>query len=212
MHTPSKAWTRSRVPSITLTLTRSVSPGRKSGTGRSARRRSICSCSSCRSGSSHPRLVAGAGLARRPPRFRCREVPSRSGRRDFVIACACCLAPGADPGVMARQQHVGHRAPLPHLRPGVVRVFEQAGGEALLGQRGGSADHARAAAARRRRSGPWRRARRRKHEIAERDLEEAARLDHALVDALVAAAQQHDARAGRELAHPRLAQAARRAG
>ena len=36
MHTPSNAWVRVRSPSTTLTDTRSVSPGAKSGTARAA--------------------------------------------------------------------------------------------------------------------------------------------------------------------------------
>src|SRR3954467_11440469 len=43
MHTPSNAWTRVRSPSITLTPTRSVSPGRNSGTGLSLVSASIAS-------------------------------------------------------------------------------------------------------------------------------------------------------------------------
>src|SRR5439155_17692794 len=43
MHTPSKFWTRVRSPSITLTPTRSVSPGRNSGTGLSLVSASIAS-------------------------------------------------------------------------------------------------------------------------------------------------------------------------
>ena len=43
MHTPSNAWVRSREPSTTLTLTRSVSPGANSGIGRASVSFSICS-------------------------------------------------------------------------------------------------------------------------------------------------------------------------
>src|SRR5258708_3048035 len=45
MTTPSKAWTRSRVPSSTLTLTRTVSPGPKTGTGAVPTYFPLCSCS-----------------------------------------------------------------------------------------------------------------------------------------------------------------------
>src|SRR4029453_4891565 len=46
MDTPPNAWTRSRVPSITFTSTRSVSPGANSGMLPAAFALSICSCSS----------------------------------------------------------------------------------------------------------------------------------------------------------------------
>ena len=47
MHTPSKFCTRVRSPSTTFTATRSVSPGRNSGTARTALSLAICSASIC---------------------------------------------------------------------------------------------------------------------------------------------------------------------
>ena len=43
--------------------------------------------------------------------------------------------------MIARHQHLRYRPPLPHLRPGVMRVFEQPVGETLLRQCLGAADH-----------------------------------------------------------------------
>jgi len=42
--------------------------------------------------------------------------------------------PGADIGVMARQQDLGHRAAAPLLGPRVLGIFEQAGLEAFFVQ------------------------------------------------------------------------------
>src|SRR5258707_12687262 len=115
MHTPSKAWIRSRSPSTTLRLTRSVSPGRKSGTGRLASSLFISSCSSvC------IRFIAPPPTSR-PPRpavpgeVAVPQIRAPHLRRRFRLR----LAPLADLLVMPRQEHLGHRPPPPHLRPGV---------------------------------------------------------------------------------------------
>ena len=50
--------------------------------------------------------------------------------------------PGADFFVMARQQHIGHGAAAPALRPGVMGIFQQALFEAFLDQGLSIAEHA----------------------------------------------------------------------
>src|SRR5262245_56128963 len=52
-------------------------------------------------------------------------------------------APGRDLGMVAAGENGGDRTALPHLRLGVLRVFEQALAEALLHARGLLAHHAR---------------------------------------------------------------------
>src|SRR4028118_1359546 len=69
MHTPSKFCTRLRSPSTTLTPTRSVSPGRNSGTGLSLGRASIASFS----------RVSIRWLGLPPPRPHARPAASAGG-------------------------------------------------------------------------------------------------------------------------------------
>src|ERR1700736_6210986 len=177
MHTPSKAWTRSRSPSTTLTLTRTVSPGRKSGTARRASSLLTSSWSSVciRFMALPPTLRLPRPAV--PGEVAVPQIRAPHLRRRFRLR----LAPLADLLVMTRQQHFGHRAPLPQLRPGVVGIFEQSPREALLVQRRRIADHA----GQQPHAGVDQRDRRRlaarQHEIAEADLFEAARLDDPLV-------------------------------
>ena len=214
MHTPSKAWTRSRVPSITLTLTRDRVAGAEVGDRRARRcRRSICSCSSSESGSSHPRLVGApvpgpwppcSALARgpdqiRPPglrdRLRLLAVARRRSWRDGPTTAR--RAPRAPPTPAAWCSGGIPAGPSAKLSSASeAAVADHAGQQTHAGV---DQDHGGKLAAR-------------QHEIAERELDEAAGLDHAMVDALVAAAQQHDARA-RPRARARAPGAtARRAG
>src|SRR5919106_4725713 len=144
MHRPSKAWTRSRLPSTTLMLTRMVSPGAKSGIGRPAVSCAICSCSSSWMTCMATSLAVRPGrLIRRPgpvidtdmarPEIRA----PRSGG-----ALRLTPAPGTDALVMAGQQHVRHRPTLPLLWAGELWVFQKLVGEALFVQGCRPADHA----------------------------------------------------------------------
>ena len=97
----------------------------------------------------------------RPPRFHCREVPTRSGRRDFVIASACSWRH------CARSWRGGRTRARPAPRAPPTPAAWCSGG-IQAGPRRSSPPPARrhrrprrGAGARRRRSGPWRRARRR---------------------------------------------------
>ena len=112
--------------------------------------------------------------------------------------------PFGDLLVIARQQHIGDGAALEVARPCVMRIFEQPGREALLGERaliaGDALDQPHAGIDQHLRG----KLATRQHVIADRDLLDVARFDHALVDALEAAAQQDRARALRERAHAAL--------
>src|SRR5271166_508773 len=114
--------------------------------------------------------------------------------------------PGSHLAVIAGQKHVGDRKPLPHLRLGVVRVFEEVLSEALLGSRhllahnAGNEAHAAVDQYHRGKLAA------RKYIIADRRLFQITPLDDALVDALKAPAHNDDARPGCELRRPRLGQ------
>ena len=108
------------------------------------------------------------------------------------------VAPGGDLAVIAGDEHLRDRPALPHLRPGVLRVFQQAVGEALLGAgglRAHDAGHQPHAGIDQRHGGDLAAG---QHVIADRDLFESARLDHPLVDALEAAADHDGAGAVRQ--------------
>ena len=49
-------------------------------------------------------------------------------------------APSPDASVIARHEHLRHRAPLPQLRASILRIFEQTLGEAFLRERLGASD------------------------------------------------------------------------
>src|ERR671919_3088274 len=190
MQTPSKAWTRSRVPSTTLTLTRMVSPGAKSGSGRPSVSCAICSCSSSWMTFMATSLAVRPGrLIRRPGSVIDTDMARpeiRAPRLGGALRLA--PAPGADALVMAGQQHVRHRSTLPLLRAGELRVFQQLVGKALFAQRCRRADHAwqqpHAGVDQRDRGGLAAR----QHDVAEADFFERSRLDDPLIDPLEAAA------------------------
>src|SRR6185437_4838911 len=114
------------------------------------------------------------------------------------------LSPRADILVMPRQQDRGDRAPLPILGPRIMGIFEQSPLEALLRQARRIADdagqhpHAGIEQCDRRRLAA------REDEIAEADLLDAARLEHALVDPFEPAAQQPHPGPRRQRPHARL--------
>jgi len=112
--------------------------------------------------------------------------------------------PGRDPGMVAACERLRDRSPLPQLRPGILRIFKQAIGEAFLLGRGLAAHDAgkQAHAGIEQHEGCDLPAR--EHVVADRDLLEAACGDEALVDALEPAAEEHQPRTGRERRHPCL--------
>src|ERR1039458_9488226 len=73
-----------------------------------------------------PVLGLFTGLIGRP------QVRAARGGQPFALG----LPPLRDLAVVARQQHVRDRLALEHRRPGVLRIFQQAIGEAFLGDRG----------------------------------------------------------------------------
>src|SRR5262245_36135474 len=86
-------------------------------------------------------------------------------------------APGRDLGMIAASENGGNRTALPHLRPGILRVFEQALAEALLHARGLLAHDARKQPHAGDDEGEGRDLPTRKHVIADRNLLEAASFD-----------------------------------
>ena len=99
---------------------------------------------------------------------------------------------------MAGEQHLGHRAALPVLGPRVMGIFQKPCWKLSSSSDRGVADDAGQQA----HAGVEQRDRRRlaarEHEIAEADLLEPVRLDHALVDAFETAAEQPHAGSARE--------------
>src|SRR5499427_7413565 len=102
-------------------------------------------------------------------------------------------APGRDLGMVAAGEDGGDRTALPHLRPGVLRVFEQTLAEALLQARSLLAHYAGQEPDAGIEQSKSRNLPTRKHVIADRNLLEAAPFDQALVGALEAAAEDHGA-------------------
>src|SRR5262249_11917348 len=102
-------------------------------------------------------------------------------------------APGRDLGMVAAGEHGGDRTALPELRPGILRVFKQAGAEALLRPGGLLAPDARPQPDPGVAEGEGRVLPTRKHVVADRNLLEAAPFDQAFVDALEAAAEDDGA-------------------
>src|SRR5579859_5290722 len=127
---------RSRSPSTTLTLTRTVSPGSKRGTGRAA-----ASFASCSASKVCNKFILGLPAAAGGFRLRGAIAFPQIGTALLGQQLRLGPAPGADPLMIARHQRVGHGAAFPNLRPRVMRVFEQPLGEALLGECLGIADH-----------------------------------------------------------------------
>ena len=108
---------------------------------------------------------------------------------------ASSAPPGGDLGVVAREEHVGNCAALPFARAGIVRIFEQPVFEALLCARRFLAHHAGNEPHAGVEQGERGDLAARQHIVADRHLDEAARLDHPLVDALEARAEDDEARA-----------------
>src|ERR1051326_706679 len=114
---------RSRSPSTTLRLTRTVSPGENSGMVRPASSFSICCASSVLS------TVMASPLS--SVLLPSPQIRAALARRPLPLL----LPPLADPVVMTGEQHLRHRAAFPGLGPRVVRIFEEAVLENLLRER-----------------------------------------------------------------------------
>ena len=122
------------------------------------------------------------------------------------------MAPRGDGAMMARQQNLRHPAARPFRGPGVVRIFQQTVRKAFLGGTFGRAHHTRQQTddgiQQDQRSGFATR----QNVIAEADFFHLARVDHALVDAFVTAAQQdHAVAAGESAPRPPARNAGRAA-
>jgi hypothetical protein len=118
------------------------------------------------------------------------------------------VPPAGDLRVVAGKQHVGHVLPAPDFRPRVVRPVEQAADEGLVGrrfflQRAGQLAHEGVDQRHRRDFAAG------QHEVADRNVFVDARIEKALVDAFVAAADEDQAERGlrRKFAHARIGQA-----
>src|SRR5215204_1919513 len=112
--------------------------------------------------------------------------------------------PPRNRSMIAGEQHLWDRAPLPFARPGVMGIFEEPAFEALLRAGGVLAHDAREQShtgVEHRHGGDLAA---REHIVADRDLLERPALDRPLVDALEAAADDEDTRPRRELAPPCL--------
>src|SRR5258708_18650522 len=130
--TPSKTWMRSRVPSTTLTWTRTVSPLRRTGT----------SGFSCSRSSRSMMLMWGCLLAGTSGRGCPASRGGQWGRELGAGApspaqlLALLAVPSLDGGVVAAAQDFGYGPALEVGGPGVERWFEAVGlGEGLASQR-----------------------------------------------------------------------------
>src|SRR5437867_12472925 len=197
MTTPSKIWMRSLSPSRTLTCTRTVSPDFMAG-------RSV----SCGFSTSSIALIPysfgalGDELAQNVLLFfvqlrlaqQLRPARQRAAQR-------LALAPAANLGVIARQQHVGHlqhrwahRIGPGHLsRPRVLRKIEQPPAERILHYRLLVADHPRNEPRDRVQNHQRRQLAAAQDVVADRNLLGDARA-HALVHPFVSTAKEHDMR------------------
>src|ERR1700723_985127 len=201
MHTPSNAWVRVRSPSTTLTATRTVSPAWNSGTACPWLRRATSPASYCCT------MFIGLVLLGLCLGRRCRTgnrgggIGGAGGGEQVGAALAGDAfgfrqAPGRDRLVVAGQQHVRHAAALPLSGAGVVGVFQQVVGEALVRGAVGRTHHAWQQA----HGGVQHHQRRqfaaRQYVVADGHFLHGTSVDDALVDALVAAAQQDKAGGG----------------
>src|SRR4051812_10848182 len=144
MTTPSKTWVRRRVPSMTWKCTRTRSPAWNWGTRRSCAR----SRDSMTLLMGSAQRNARAGLPRRAVHGSEQSRPFsrlRAWARLRAPLAAAGPAPGADLGVMAGEQDVGHPPAAVLGGPRVVRVLRVAAQrrrERLLGRRLGVSEGA----------------------------------------------------------------------
>src|SRR5438876_3971152 len=114
-----------------------------------------------------PFRLAGAGQMGRP------QIRAAGAREPLGLGAA----PGRDLGMVAAGEDGGDRTALPELRPGILRVFEQAVAEALLCARGLLAHDAGEEPDAGVEQGEGRNLPTRKHVIADRTLLEPAPFD-----------------------------------
>src|ERR1700674_2400981 len=211
---------RVRSPSTTLTLTSTVSPGANAGISLPLESLAISSRS----------IVSRIFMAHLGPPLRGRSERTEDRGRPRLYDIARTLsflfrplatlpqigpplagrplrlaaAPRRHLAVITGNEHLGDRAALELLRPGVLRVFQEARLETLVGARRLLAHHPRQkpyAGIEQRVGGDLAS---RQHEVAHGTLFEAARGDDPFVDALIAAADEHDTRPAGELTHAAL--------
>src|SRR4051794_32469411 len=195
MTTPSNTWVRRRVPSMTWKWTRRRSPAWNWGTRRSWSRSRLAMTVLM------AETARGGGGGGRGPRGRAGERTRTAGRRGPALVAAQA-PPGADLGVVTRQQDLGHLPAAVLGRACVVRVLgiaaerraerlldrrllvpQRAG---LLAQHRVGDDHGRQLAAG-------------QHVAPDRQRVRAEVLDDALIEALVPATHERDRRLGGQL-------------
>src|SRR4051812_42480485 len=202
MTIPSNTWVRLRVPSTTWKCTRTRSPAWKTGTRRGWARSML---------SMTPDIEEArpAGW----PVARARMVATR-GRRLAAPPrplAALLQPPLAHLAVVARQQDLRHGVAVPVVRPRVVRVLRGAlerVAERLLDRAVLVPERPRQLAQHGVRHGHRRQLASRQHVVADRDDVGCQLLVHALVEALVAPAQQRQLGAARELSGQSVVEAA----
>src|SRR4051794_16680699 len=106
--------------------------------------------------------------------------------------------------MIPRSQHFGDRAPFPHLRSGIMRIFEQPRFEALIVSARSRAHYAGKQANASIEQDQRADLAARQDIVADRDRLDRARVEQALVDPLEPAAQDRYARPGGKVADARL--------
>src|SRR3974390_1255268 len=147
---------------------------------------------------SHFRPVFGtvAGLVVRP------EVRPARGSQTFCFGSP----PGSDFGVVAGEQHIWDWLAFEHRRSGVLRIFKEPVGKALLGARGFLAHDTRQQSHTGIKHGESCRLSAGEHEVTERDLLKMTGLYQPLVDPFEPCAHHDYAEASGKLRHARLRQ------
>src|SRR6184192_544847 len=189
MTTPSKACSRSFSPSMTLTDTRTVSPGTNpcrsffSSPASTIRIASMMTISSLDKVGRQPALTHAV----HPFLFFGRQV-----RRLQEIGPALPrpphgpqTTPARDSRVVSRDEDVRHREPAEHLGAGVLRMLEQPAGERVVGRRAVLAQHPRQEARHGLRDDEGRELTAGQHVVADRQLLVHEVKAHPLVYALV---------------------------
>src|SRR5581483_5081155 len=207
MTTPSKIWTRSFSPSMTFTCTRTVSPGANAVRSRS--RLSIPASTTAIASlpipvSSVPRWRARASRALRCQLLSRQLVqpgPLLAGERHPLEEVGPALEraaerlaapPAGDPAVVPRQEDLGDRQPPEVGGPGVLGVVEPPGRERLVGRPGRIAEDAGQQADHRVHDDQRGQLAAGQHVVPDRELLVDEVPPHALVHALVVAAQEHE--------------------
>src|SRR5690242_18383431 len=197
MQMPSKTCTRWRWPSMTLKCTRSVSPALNWGNSRSWRR-------------SMSSMTVMTGWSGRKSRGMVPD-PGRASQVRPGPAARLLLAPARHLAVVAGEEHGRHRPAAELLRPGVMRVLGPALerlGEGVLKVALVAPEGARELAGDGVEDGHRGHLAAREHVRPDRDRVIRELVVHALVEALVAAAQERHALERGELRHDLVAELA----